>query len=90
MAEQGETLRTKDRDTIRRWAEERGAKPVRVKDTGVIELDFPGYSDSDRFEEISWDDWFRVFDERGLTFVYQEKTADGEQSNFNQLVQDGE
>ena len=90
MAQQGETLKTRDHDTIRRWAEERGGKPVRVKDTGVIELDFPGYSESDRFEEISWDEWFRVFDERGLALVHQEKTADGEQSNFNRLVQDDE
>jgi hypothetical protein len=89
MADQSESLKTKDHDTIRRWAEERGGRPVKVKGTEVIELDFPGYSEADRFEEISWDEWFRIFDERGLTFVYQEKTADGEQSNFNQLVEDG-
>jgi hypothetical protein len=86
MADHGETLTTKDHDTIRRWAEERGGKPVRVKDAGVIELDFPGYSGGDRLEEISWDDWFSVFDDRGLELVYQETTADGEQSNFNRLT----
>jgi hypothetical protein len=87
MAENGATLSTRDHDTIRRWAETRGAKPVRVKDTGVIELDFPGYSGGDRFEEISWDDWFKVFDDRNLELQYQETTKDGEQSNFNRLTE---
>jgi hypothetical protein len=80
------TKTTRDHDEIRRWAEARGAKPVRVKETGVIELDFPGYEGGDRFEEISWDDWFRVFDERGLTLQYQDETAGGEQSNWHNLV----
>ena len=44
------THATTDHDEIRRWAEERGAKPSCVKgtggkrDTGMIRLDFPGYS----------------------------------------------
>ena len=84
----GESHNTKDHDTIRSWAEERGGKPSRVADTGVIQLDFPGYR-GDRLEEISWDDWFAVFDDRGLEFVYQDTTADGEQSNFNKLVDSG-
>ena len=86
MAKHGETLSTKDPDTVRRWAEERGGNPVRVKDTGVIELDFPGYSGGDRFEEISWDEWGKVFKDRGLELQYQETTKDGEQSNFNRLT----
>ncbi len=81
----GESKTTRDHDTIRKWAEERGGKPSRVQDTGVIQLDFPGYS-GDRLEEISWDEWFEVFDDRGLEFLYQETTKDGEQSNFNKLV----
>ena len=81
----GESLSTTDHDTIRQWAEERDGKPVRIKGGG-IELDFPGYSGGDRFEEISWDEWFEVFDERGLELQYQETTKDGEQSNFNRLT----
>ncbi len=81
----GESKSTTDHDTIRRWAEERNGKPVRIKGGG-IELDFPGYSGGDRFEEISWDEWFKVFEEKGLELTYQETTADGEQSNFNKLT----
>ncbi len=83
---------TTDHKTIRRWAEERGAKPSCVRgtggknDVGMLRLDFPGYTGEDKLEEISWDDWFGKFDERKLALVFQEETAGGERSNFNKLV----
>lgn len=83
---------TTDRETIRKWAEERKGKPSCVRgtggkgDIGMLRLNFPGYSGEDSLEEISWDDWFEKFDERGLALLYQEKTAEGQQSNFNKLV----
>ncbi|HVX42024.1 MAG TPA: hypothetical protein VHB25_20850 [Gemmatimonadaceae bacterium] len=83
---------TTDHNEIRKWAEARGAKPAcvkgtgRGKDPGMIRLDFPGYSGADSLEEISWDQWFKSFDDNGLALVYQEKTAGGARSNFNKLV----
>ena len=50
MAAKTESKVTFDHDEIRRWAEERNAKPACVKgtgggsDIGMIRLDFPGYS----------------------------------------------
>ena len=87
----GETLRTRDHDEIRRWAEERGAKPATVPGTeheghlGVLRLDFPGYG-GERLEEVSWDEWFSAFDARDLEFIYQEHTSDGRTSNFFKTV----
>ena len=81
-----------DHDEIRKWAEERKGKPSCVKgtggkdDTGMIRLDFPGYSGKDSLQEISWDEWFQKFDENGLALLVQEKTAAGQKSNFNKLV----
>ena len=81
-----------DHETIRRWAEERGARPACVKgtggkaDTGMIRLDFPGYSGEDSLQEISWDEWFKAFDQNNLALLIQEETAGGQQSNFNKLV----
>jgi hypothetical protein len=83
---------TTDHELIRRWAEERGARPAAVKatasngDPGIIRLDFPGYSGEDSLVEISWDDFFEKFEQSELAFVYQDKTADGQRSNFNKLV----
>jgi hypothetical protein len=38
---------------------------------------FPGTGGArnENLEEISWDDWFRKFDESGLAFVYDEVIA---------------
>jgi anaerobic selenocysteine-containing dehydrogenase len=83
---------TTDHEEIRKWAEERGAKPACVRgtggkhDVGMLRLDFPGYTGEDKLQPISWDDWFEKFDERKLALVYQEETAEGERSNFNKLV----
>lgn len=83
---------TIDHEFIQRWAEERGAHPAAVKrtasddDPGIIRLDFPGYSGGDSLVEISWQEFFEKFEEKELALVYQEKTADGQTSNFNKLV----
>lgn len=83
---------TTDHDEIRQWAEERGGRPSCVRNTGggddigILRLDFPGYSGEGSLEEISWDDWFDKFDERGLALLFQETTAGGQRSNFNKLV----
>lgn len=81
-----------DHDEIRRWAEQRNAKPACVRrtgsddDIGMIRLDFPGYSGEESLEEISWDEWFDKFDESNLSLLVQDTTARGQQSNFNKLV----
>jgi hypothetical protein len=86
------SLTTTDHDTIRRWAEERGGKPsevistAREDDVGIIRIDFPGYGGEGKLREISWEDWFRKFDEASLALVYEEETSDGQRSNFNKLV----
>ncbi|HWE49782.1 MAG TPA: hypothetical protein VG273_08340 [Bryobacteraceae bacterium] len=83
---------TTDHEEIRKWAEDRGAKPACVRgtggegDAGMLRLDFPGYSGADSLEHIDWDAWFEKFDERKLALLYQEETAEGEKSNFNKLV----
>ncbi len=81
-----------DHEEIRRWADERGGKPACVKgtggkqDPGMIRLDFPGFSGADSLQPISWDEWFKAFDENGLALLVQEETAGGDRSNFNKLV----
>src|SRR3954467_2483725 len=79
---------TTDHEEIRRWAEERGGVPSTVTaterggDPGVLRIDFPGFSGEGTLEEISWDDFFRKFDENRLAFLYE---ADSN-SRFNKLV----
>ena len=56
------------------------------QDTGMLRIDMPGYTGADKLAPISWDDWFEKFEEKGLAFLYQDKTAGGKKSNFNKLV----
>lgn len=89
---------TRDHDEIRRWAEERGAVPSEVASTerseepGILRFHFPGAPNRNdgKLKEISWDAFFEKFDENDLELLYQEKTADGETSNFNKLIHPSE
>jgi hypothetical protein len=83
---------TTDHDEIRRWADARDATPSVVKDThdeegsGILRFDMPGYDGGDNLEEVSWDEFFEIFDDRELAMIYQEETADGETSYFSKFV----
>jgi hypothetical protein len=83
-----ETHRTRDHETIRRWVEERKGRPAMVEGTQILRTDFedPDGSIDEKLKPVAWDEWFRVFDDRGLEFLYQDHTHDGKTSRFNKLV----
>lgn len=87
----GEHLTTTDHDVIRQWAEDRHATPATTAGSeqggrlGVLRFDFHFGMvevEDEELREVSWDEWFRAFDEQGMTFVYQEARPDGSPSNF--------
>lgn len=84
----GESRTTTNHEDIKRWVEARGGKPVHVKgtgganDPGVLRIEFPDEDLSD----ISWDEFFRKFDESNLAFLYQDTLADGRESRFNKFI----
>jgi len=86
------THTTTDHDQIRRWVEERGGCPAHVKatgsddDPGIIRIDYTGFSGEETLERLSWEQWFEAFETNGLAFLYQDDTADGEESRFSKLV----
>jgi hypothetical protein len=73
---------TTDHEEIRRWAEDKGGKPAAVArthkkgDVGIIRIMFPDnpQSEHDALVEISWDEFFREFEERELALVYDENS----------------
>lgn len=83
----GETLWTRDHQTIRRWAEERGALPAigfgaALEDgPGAPRLEFLD-AGGQNLTQVSWDQFFKAFDERDLMFVYQETEKSGQKSHF--------
>lgn len=88
-----EARRLTDHDDIRAWAEARSGRPSRVKDTGasggggVLRFDFGPPDES--LEEISWEEFFRIFDESELALLEQDETADGATSRFSKFVRRG-
>lgn len=77
---------TTDHDEIRRWAEERGGRPSIVRtdgEGGILRIDFQ--EPDENLEPISWDEFFRIFEDRNLAFLYQEELS-GQKSRFNKLV----
>ena len=83
---------TTDHEEIRAWVEERDGTPAHVKrtgadsDPGILRIDFPGFAGELSLEPMDWDEWFQAFEENGLAFLYQDETADGEESRFNKLI----
>jgi hypothetical protein len=88
MGSKGQT--TTDHEAIRRWAEVRGGRPVAARsadaDARPIRLAFSDTASTDDVEPISWDEWFRRFDEHGCALLIEELTSDGQVSRFNRLL----
>jgi len=79
---------TTDHDTIRKWTESHGGKPAAVRrthqggDVGIIRVMFPDapQSEHDSLVEITWDEFFKEFEQRQLALLYDK---DG---MFNKIV----
>jgi hypothetical protein len=85
-----ESNTTTDHDEIRKWAESRKGHPAKVKtkgEGGILRFDFG--EPEENLEQISWDEFFEIFDENDLAFLYQDKTKDGGTSRFNKFVNRG-
>lgn len=82
--------RTHDHDIIRDWVEERGGVPSIVRASedasggGFLRIDF-GEQEED-LDEISWDQFFEIFERNNLDFVYQDESDDMEESLFFKFV----
>jgi alkylation response protein AidB-like acyl-CoA dehydrogenase len=79
---------TDDQQEIRRWAEELGGRPERIDDPEAqsdavgIRISFPGAFDKtfmpiNETQRISWDEFFRRFEEMGLSMLYDPDATGG-------------
>jgi hypothetical protein len=80
--------KTKDHDIIRQWALARSGTPAIVKGTrndatgGIIQIQLPDSLRSGTLEPISWDEFFKIFDLRELTFTHSPR----EDSKFFKIL----
>ncbi|MFV0797767.1 hypothetical protein EGJ57_18235 [Brucella anthropi] len=74
---------TRDHDEIRQWVEDRNGRPAMVEtgsEGGLLRIDFA--EKDQNLEEINWDDFFAILDDRKLAFLYEET----EDSRFNKFI----
>ncbi|HEX8938781.1 MAG TPA: hypothetical protein VF763_01350 [Candidatus Limnocylindrales bacterium] len=90
----GQTLATRSPDVIRRWAEDRRAKPATTSTIRegerprTLRFDFPADGQDgrgSRLKPIDWEAWLGTFQDRDLVFLYQEHRRNGGDSNFFRL-----
>jgi hypothetical protein len=82
---------TRNHEEIRKWVEKRGGHPAVVGATesrddrggGLLRIDYdePGGNDDTRLRRISWDEFFKIFDNNDLAFLH-DPAADSRFSKF--------
>lgn len=83
---------TTDHSKIKKWIESRNGVPAKISNTGsendgLLRVHYPEASkNDDSFDEISWDEFFEIFDKNNLAFLYQDEKKDGEESTFSKFV----
>lgn len=83
---------TTDHELIKRWVEDHGGHPAKVKgtggkdDVGMLRIDFDDPLPDTKLQSISWEDFFQKFDESDLAFLYRSL---GPEDRFNKLVRRG-
>jgi hypothetical protein len=80
---------TTNHDAIKSWTEERGGKPAvnseKSVDSKVLEIDFDKKG-SKSLKQVSWNEFFKDFDEENMAFLYQDKTLEGKNSTYYRLI----
>lgn len=79
---------TTDHQAIRNWAEARDGRPAVIRTGGkggILRIDFG--EKEEEFEEIGWEEFFKIFDKNQLAFLYQGETKEGKKSRFNKFVE---
>ncbi len=83
---------TTDHEFIRKWIEERGGRPSKVKGTeggdgeGILRVDFR--EPDAKLEPISWEEFFETFEDRKLAFLHQDHQGKGTSRFFKFVRRD--
>ena len=83
-----DTNTTTDHNKIKEWVSSHDGVPAVVEGTedgsgeGVLRIHFPNAGSDDNFKELSWDEFFKQFEDNQLALLYQEK----DDSTFHKFV----
>ncbi|TDC52994.1 hypothetical protein E1212_07590 [Jiangella ureilytica] len=83
----GQTLVTRNHETIRAWAADRDGVPTMSEqlDGGGsrpvdLALELPDTEPAAGYERVSWERWLQAFDRYDMRFEFREHEADGSMS----------
>ena len=85
---------TQDHHKIQSWVKNRDGVPAKVENTGaqndvgLLRIHFPKVSKDEQLKEIDWNDFFSEFDNKNLTFLYQDEKENGELSTFHKFIKE--
>ena len=89
----GEIKTTTDHEEVRRWAQDRGGSPACVHnpfntagETSELRIDFLHEKYNDDVREVTWEEFFALFDRQRMVLVYQTETEGGKVSRFGRIV----
>lgn len=83
-----DAITTTDHKEIRQWVEAREGRPSKVsaggEEGGILRIDFGDKEPN--LEQVSWEEFFEIFDDRKLAFLHQDETEAGKKSRFNKFI----
>ena len=79
---------TIDHEEIREWVEERDGVPSVLRgEEGIADLLRIDFGDGEEnLMEISWNEFFKIFEDSTRAFVYQEETPEGDVSRLCKFI----
>jgi len=86
---------TTDHATIQQWAEQHQGRPAMVKRVeevshlNLLRFNFPDATGEQAREEITWEEFFAIFEQKKLAFLRAVNTSAAEESRFYKFVNRG-
>lgn len=81
-----DVINTVDHDEIREWIETRDGHPAKLSDqvleADTLRLKFDEVRHQEVLERISWDEFFQLFEEEEIVFVYEENSDTSPEQDY--------
>lgn len=87
-----DTVSTINHNEIKNWAEERKGTPASLKEPSaeasnlILRILFDHEKNVDQVKNISWEQFFKLFEQHQLAFVYKHENFGGKNSNAHRFV----
>jgi hypothetical protein len=87
-----DTVSTIDHNEIKSWTEERKGAPASLKEPSeeasnlILRILFNGDKNVNQAKEISWEQFFKLFEQHQLALVYKHENFGGKLSNSHRFV----